>query len=135
MRRLGCPCEISTLTGFGLVVEIGDCTRFTGKSIGSYLGLVPSEKSSGQSRSLGPITKTGNGYMRRLLMEAAWHHQHRYVAGKMVRDRWNLASPAARTRGDLRNRRLNKRWKQFKKRKKPNNVADAAITRELAGWC
>lgn len=135
VRRLGCLRGISTLTGFGLAVEIGDWARFTGNSIGSYLGLVPSENSSGQSRSLGPITKTGNGHARRLLVEAAWHHQHRYVAGKTIRDRWDLASPAARARGDLGNRRLNKRWDQFKKRKKANNVANAAIARELAGWC
>ena len=135
IHRLGCLRGISTLTGFGLAVEIGDWTRFTGNSIGSFVGLVPSENSSGQSRSLGPITKTGNGHARRLLVEAAWHHQHRYVPGKTIRDRWDLASPAARARGDLGNRRLNKRWNQFKARKKTNNVANAAIARELAGWC
>ena len=135
VRRLGCLRGISTLTGFGLAVGIGDWIRFTGNSIGSFVGLVPSENSSGQSRSLGPITKTGNGHARRLLVEAAWHHQHRYVPGKTIRDRWDLASPAARVRGDLGNRRLNKRWNEFKKRKKPSNVANAAIARELAGWC
>jgi len=135
VHRLGCLRGISTLTGFGLAVEIGDWNRFTGNSIGSFVGLVPSENSSGQSRSLGPITKTGNGHARRLLVEAAWHHQHRYVPGKTIRDRWDLASPAARARGDLGNRRLNKRWNQFKARKKANNVANAAIARELAGWC
>ena len=135
VRRLGCLRGISTLTGFALAVEIGDWTRFTGNSIGSFVGLVPSENSSGQSRSLGPITKTGNGHARRLLVEAAWHHQHRYVPGKTIRDRWDLASPAARARGDLGNRRLNHRWNQFKARKKRPIVANAAIARELAGWC
>ena len=134
VRRFGCLRGISTLTGFGLAVEIGDWSRLSGNSIGSYLGPVLSENSSGQSRSLGPITKTGDGHARRLLVEVARHHQHRYMVGKMVRDRWDLASPAARARGDLGNRRLNKRWMQFKKRKKPNNVANAAIARELAGW-
>lgn len=52
-------------------VEIGDWTRFTGSFIGSYLGLVPSENSSGQSRRQGPITKAGNTYARKLLIEAA----------------------------------------------------------------
>ena len=135
VRRLGCLRGISTLTGFGLAVEIGDWNRFTGNSIGSFVALVPSENSSGQSRSLGPITKTGNGHARRLLVEAAWHHQHRYVAGKTIRDRWDLASPAARARGDLGNRRLHHRWMQFKKRKKRPIVANTAIARELAGWC
>ncbi|WP_223945451.1 transposase [Arthrobacter sp. StoSoilB20] len=55
-----CLRGIRTTTAFGLAVEIGDWTRFTGKSIGSYLGLDPSEISSGQSRQVGPITKAGN---------------------------------------------------------------------------
>ncbi len=42
---------------------------------GAYLGLVPTEYSSGTSRSQGSITKTGNGHARRLLIEAAWHHR------------------------------------------------------------
>ena len=65
MRRLGCLRGIGTLTGFALAVEIGDWHRFTGNSIGSFVGLVPAEYSSGSSRSQGPITKTGNGHARR----------------------------------------------------------------------
>jgi transposase len=68
---LMCLRGISMTTGFGLAVEIGDWTRFTGSSIGSYLGLVPSEESSGLSRHQGPITKAGNTYARKLLVEAA----------------------------------------------------------------
>ena len=78
VHRLGCLRGISTLTGFGLAVEIGDWQRFTGSTIGSYVGLVPSEYSSGTSRSQGSITKTGNGHARRLLVEAAWHHRKIY---------------------------------------------------------
>ena len=74
-RRLACLRGISTLTGFALAVEIGDWERFTGASIGAYLGLVPSEHSSGTSRVQGAITKTGNTHVRRLLVEAAWHHR------------------------------------------------------------
>jgi transposase len=135
VHRLGCLRGISTLTGFALAVEIGDWTRFNGNSIGSYIGLVPSENSSGRSRALGPITKTGNGHVRRLLVEAAWHHQPRYRVGKTLRDRWDLASPAARARGDAGNRRLHARWERFAARKKQHNVAIVAIARELAGWC
>ncbi|HEY3000723.1 MAG TPA: transposase [Kribbellaceae bacterium] len=80
-RRLGCLRGISTLTGFALAVEIGDWERFTGASIGAYLGLVPSEHSSGQSRVQGAITKTGNAHVRRLLVEAAWHHRTTYRPG------------------------------------------------------
>ena len=74
-RRLGCLRGISTTTGFALAVEIGNWHRLSGSTIGSYLGLVPSESSSGASRVQGGITKTGNKHARRLLIEAAWHHK------------------------------------------------------------
>ena len=76
-HRLGCLRGIGTLTGFALAVEIGDWNRFTGATIGSFVGLVPSEHSSGSSQSQGSITKTGNTHARRLLVEAAWHHRRR----------------------------------------------------------
>ena len=79
---------VSTQTGFALAVEIGDWRRFTGNSIGSFVGLVPSEYSSGASRVQGSITKTGNTHVWRLVVEAAWHLRARYVAGKAMRDRW-----------------------------------------------
>jgi len=60
-RRLGCLRGVSTLTGFALAVEIGDWSRFTGATIGSYVGLVPTEYSSGASRVQGGISKTGMG--------------------------------------------------------------------------
>ncbi len=134
VRRLGCLRGISTLTGFALAVEIGDWHRFTGNSIGSFVGLVPSEYSSGTSRVQGSITKTGNTHVRRLLVEAAWHHRGRYVAGKTMRDRWNLAPAAARARGDQGNRRLHRRWTRFNERRKKSTIANVAIARELAGW-
>jgi len=83
----------------------------------------------------GRITKTGNGHARRLLVEAAWHHQSRYIVGKTMRDRWDLAPAAARARGDAGNRRLHARWVQFNDRGKRHVVANVAIARELAGWC
>jgi transposase len=135
VRRLGCLRGVSTLTGFALAVEIGDWDRFTGRTIGSFVGLVPSEFSSGASRVQGSITKTGNTHVRRLMVQAAWHHRARYVAGKELRDRWELTSPAARVRGDEGNRRLHARWVTFNQRRKRPVVANVAIARELAGWC
>ena len=85
VRRLGCLRGVSTLTALGLAVEIGDWDRFTGASIGAYLGLVPSEHSSGESRRQGPITKAGNTHARRLLIEAAWHHRPTYRVGLTMR--------------------------------------------------
>ena len=135
VRRLGCLRGISTLTGFGLAVEIGDWHRFTGSTIGAFVGLVPSEDSSGDSRSQGSITKTGNGHARRLLVEAAWHHAKPYrVPGKVIRDRWEHAPAEARLRGHDGNRRLHQRWQAFTARKKKPVIANVAVARELAGW-
>ena len=136
VHRLGCLRGISTLTGFGLAVEIGDWHRFTGSTIGAFVGLVPTEHSSGRSRSQGSITKTGNGHARRLLVEAAWHHAKPYRtpgqgdAGPLGR----RPRPQARVRGHEGNRRLNQRWQTFTVRKKKPTIANVAVARELAGW-
>jgi transposase len=135
VRRLGCLRGIGTLTAFALTVEVGDWHRFTGRSIGSFVGLVPAEYSSGNSRALGPITKTGNSHARRLLVESAWHHRSPYRPSKAMHERWALAPAQARARGDEGNRRLHHRWEAFILRKKRHNVATIAIARELAGWC
>jgi transposase len=135
VRRLGCLRGIGPLTSFALAVEIGDWHRFTGRTIGTFIGLVPTEHSSGESKARGSITKTGNTHVRRLLVEAAWHHRARYQIGKTMRDRWDLAPAAARVRGDEGNRRLHQRWVKFIDRRKPHTVANVAIARELAGWC
>jgi transposase len=135
VTRLGCLRGVSTLTGFGLAVEIGNWHRLSGRSIGAYLGLVPTESSSGGTRSQGSITKTGNGHARRLLIEAAWHHRKPDRIGADLRRRQDRAGPAARDRGQRANRRLHARWVGFDARHKRPVVANTAIARELAGWC
>jgi transposase len=136
VHRLGCLRGVSTLTAFGLAVEIGDWERLDGRRIGSYLGLVPTEHSSGQSRSQGGLTRTGNAHARRLLIEAAWHHRPRYTpTSPTLRARWALASAEARERAHQGNLRLHRRWRSFEARGKRRVVANAAIARELAGWC
>jgi transposase len=134
-RRLGCLRGIAMLTGFALAVEIGDWERFTGAGIGAYLGLVPSEHSSGQSRAQGAITKTGNAHVRRLLVEAAWHHRTTYHPGVTLRRRWDQAPAAARARGHAGNQRLHTRWVNLNLRRKRPVIANVAVARELAGWC
>ena len=136
VTRLCCLRGISTLTGFALAVEIGDWHRLSGATIGAYLGLVPTEHSSGGTRSQGSITKTGNGHARRLLVEAAWHHRKTYRnPGATMRARWDNAPAAARVRGHEGNHRLHRRWVVFTERGKKPVVANVAIARELAGWC
>jgi len=135
VARLGCLRGVGTLTGFGLAVEIGDWHRFTGNSIGSFLGLTPSEHSSGGSRAVGSITKTGNGHARRLLVESSWHHRKPYrLSAEMIRRR-DGQSPLVRARADQANRRLNQRWRTFDARKKRPTIAAVGVARELAGWC
>lgn len=138
VTRLACLRGVATLTAFGLAAEIGDWQRLTGRSIGAYVGLVPSESSSGQSRSQGGITKTGNGHVRRLLIEAAWHHRAQYRPDRPsveLRRRQDRAPVVARHRADQANRRLHARWARFDARGKRPVVANTAVARELAGWC
>jgi transposase len=136
VTRLACVRGIATLTAFGLAVEIGDWQRFTGASIGAYLGLVPAEDSSGDRRARGPITKAGNAHARRLLVEAAWHHRQPLRAPtKPVRDRRAGAAPAVRARALAADRRLHHRWQALDARGKRATVSVIAVARELAGWC
>jgi transposase len=136
VNRLGCLRGISALTGLALTVEIGDWTRFTGSTIGAYVGLVPSEHSSGTSRVQGSITKAGNTHVRRLLIESAWHHRKSYsTSGPSLRARWTKVDPALRARGHAGNRRLHARWRTFTERGKNPIVANVAVARELSGWC
>jgi transposase len=133
--RLGCLRGVSTLTAFGLTTEIADWYRFTGSSIGAYLGLTPAESSSGEHRSQGSITKTGNSHARRLLVEAAWHHRRRYRTSRELIRRQDGQPPEVRARAEAGNRRLHRRWTRFDTRHKRPTIAAVAVARELAGWC
>lgn len=137
VTRLGCLRGMGALTSLALAVEIADWDRFTGKTIGTYLGLTPSEYSSGTSRRLGGITKTGNSHARRLLVEAAWHHrkQLRQQPTSALTLRQQNASQEARLRGQAGNERLHKQWEKFVARRKKATIANVAIARELSGWC
>jgi transposase len=135
VARLGCLRGVGTLTAFALAVEIGDWHRFTGSSIGAYLGLVPSEDSTGQRRVQGGITKTGNTHARRLLVEAAWHHRRPYRPSRELLRRRHDAHPAAVARAEQANRRLHRRWERFDRRDKRSTISAVAVARELAGWC
>ncbi|MFD7283491.1 transposase [Streptomyces sp. NPDC059862] len=133
--RLRCLRGVSTLTVLGLSVEVGDWQQFTGSTIGSYFGLVPSEDSSGSRRMQGPITKTGNSHARRLLVEAAWHHRRPYRPSRELIRRRDGQPPAVRNRAACGNRRLNHRWDRLDAQGKRPTITAVAVARELAGWC
>src|SRR4051812_35368011 len=92
--RLCCLRGVSVLTALALTVELGDWTRFRPQSLGPFLGLTPSEDSSGERRRLGGITKTGNTHARRLLVEAAWQ-QRRPLRESTTLARRRQGQPAA----------------------------------------
>jgi transposase len=133
--RLCCLRGIGTLTALALTVELGDWTRFRPQSLGPFLGLTPSEDSTGERRRLGGITKTGNTHARRLLVEAAWQ-QRRPLRESATLARRRQGQPAAvRARADQSARRLHARWHALERRGKRRTVVAVAVARELAGHC
>jgi transposase len=133
--RLCCLRGISTLTALALTVEIGDWTRFRPQSLGPFLGLVPSENSSGEKRRQGAITKTGNSHARRLLVEAAWHHRRPLRASATLQRRRQGQSAAVRARADHSCRRLHARWQALERRGKRRTIVAVAVARELTAHC
>ncbi len=131
--RLVCLRGVSTLTALGLTVEPGDWHRFRPESLGPFLGLTPSEDSTGDRRQLGSITKTGNTHARRLLVEAAWH-QRRPPSTALERRRGGQPA-AVCVQADRSARRLHKRWHALEGRGKRRTVVAVAVARELAGHC
>jgi len=133
--RLVCLRGVSTLTALGLTVELGDWERFQPHSLGPFLGLTPSEDSTGGRRRLGGITKTGNTHARRLLVEAAWH-QRRPLRTSAALERRRQGQPAAvRARAEKSARRLHARWHALESRGKRRTIVAVAVARELAGHC
>jgi len=133
--RLVCLRGVATLTALALTVEIGDWQRFGPQSLGPFLGLTPSEDSTGERRRLGAITKTGNTHARRLLVEAAWH-QRRPLRASTTLERRRQGQPAAvRARADQSARRLHQRWHALEGRGKKRTIVAVAVARELAGHC
>jgi len=88
VAALRCFKGIDTVTAVCLVAELHDFRRFRSpRQLAAYVGLVPSEDSSGERERRGPITKSGNRHVRRLLVEAAWHHRHRPALSAPLRAR------------------------------------------------
>jgi transposase len=135
VARLCCLRGVATLTALALTVELGDWRRFRPQSLGPFLGLTPSEDSTGERRRLGAITKTGNTHARRLLVEAAWQ-QRRPLRASATLERRRQGQPAAvRARADRSARRLHQRWHALEQRGKRRTVVAVAVARELAGHC
>jgi transposase len=135
VARLCCLRGISTLSALALTVELGDWRRFQPASLGAFLGLVPSEASSGARRRQGGITKTGNGHARRLLVEAAWHQRRPLRPSATLAGRRADQPATVRAEAEAVACRLHQRWWQLERRGKRRTVVAVAVARELAGHC
>lgn len=136
VSALRCLRGISNVTAFSIAAEIGDFSRFsTARSFMSYLGLVPSESSSGESVARGSITRTGNAHVRTLLVESAWHHARalRPLSPTFIADAEGVSSEVERMAFGA-NVRLHERYAHLRASGKPAAVANVAIARELAGF-
>jgi transposase len=135
VARLRCLRGIDTLSALGLAAEIGDFARFaTAEEFMAFVGLVPSEHSSGERRRQGSITKVGNAHVRRLLVEAAWHARRRPTVGYQLARRQRGQDAAVIERAWRCQQRLYARWQRMAARGKPQQKIVVASARELAGF-
>jgi transposase len=117
------------------LAEIGDLSRFqTPRQLMAYLGLVPSEESTGDTIKRGSITKAGNRRARRMLLECAWSYQHPARVGRTKQHKVDAAPPAVREIAWKAQCRLNRRYRALTRRGKLKTVAITAVARELAGF-
>ena len=126
---------IRILTAASIVAEIGDFRRFASATdFMSFVGLVPSEHSSGSSRRQGGITKSGNHHVRRLLVESAWSYRFKPRLSRKIRARSSDVSSSVHEVAWKAQHRLNDRYRRLAGGGKPRQVVICAIARELAGF-
>ena len=120
-----------------MCAEIGEWERFDHPDqLASYLGIVPSEHTSGAQRRLGSITKAGSTHARRLLVEAAYHYRRGPAVGEALERRQRGQAPEIIHISWRTQRRLHARWRQLKDtRRKPSGIVAVKIARELAAYC
>lgn len=135
VRKLACLRGISTLSALALLAEVGDFRRFESpRQLMAYVGLVPREYSSGGKEKRGGITKTGNGQVRRLLVEAAWAYRHRPAFGERLRAAMAGQPPAVVEYARKAQVRLHRRYTLLVSKGKPSQLAVTAVARELCAF-
>lgn len=131
---LGCFRGVDVTSAMILLSELGDITRFSSaRKLMAFLGITPSEYSSGGKEKRGGITKTGNAFVRRILIEAAWHYRHPARVGARLRARRKDQPGWAVAMADKCQTRLHRRHHRLSERK-PSTKANTAVARELAGF-
>jgi transposase len=132
---LCCFHGIDTLTAITIITEIFEFGRFESpQHLMSYLGLTPSEDSSGDRQKKGAITKAGNKRIRRLLNEASWHYRHMYIPSAALKKRRKGQPQWAVEIADAAGRRLSRRHRYLINKGKMPCKANIAVARELAGF-
>ena len=132
---LRCFRGIDTVTALGIVAELHGFERFDDPGqLMSFLGLTPSENSSGEKQRKGPITKAGNKRVRRLLVEAAWHQRHIPAVSKALKKRRAGQPQGVIDIANKAQRRLYSRYWHLIHQGKPHCKAVTAVARELAGF-
>jgi transposase len=132
---LRCFRGLDTLSALAVLIEVGDFHRFPHpRELMAYLGLVPSEASTGDRESRGSITKAGNTHVRRVLVEAAWHYRHPPRLGKALAQRSQGQPPAVLAHAWKAQQRLHRRYRHLVGHGKRAPVAVVAIARELVGF-
>jgi transposase len=135
VRALQCLRGVARTAAAVIAVEVGDLSRFqSAPQLMSYAGGVPSERSSGGKTSRGSITKTGNGHLRRIIVEAAWAYRHRPAIGPELRRRQQCLSAAVQEISWKAQHRLHSRYVKLILGGKHRNVAVTAVARELLGF-
>jgi transposase len=135
VRKLRAFRGIDYLTALSLVVEIGDFKRFpSAEAFMSYLGLVPTERSSGKKRKQGGITKTGNGHLRRLLTESSWHYTRPNQVSKRLSKRREGTDEGTIRYADKAMKRLHEKYTRMVFKGKTKQTSVTAVARELAGF-
>ncbi len=126
---------VQCLVAITVVAELGDLTRFDSPhQLAAFVGLVPSEDSSGPRRRLGAITKTGNSRARRALVEGAWAYRHPAKVSEHIQRRIDALPKPIQDIGWKAQVRLCKRFRRLVARGKHPNVAVTAIARELIAF-
>ena len=135
VRALQLLRGIELIAAVTFTSEIGDIRRFDSpRQLMGYLGLVPSERSTGDTVRRGGITKTGNGRVRRMLIESAWAYRHPPRIGRNKLARLEQATPKVREIAWKAQSRLCARYRKLSARGKKSTVVCTAIARELAGF-
>lgn len=126
---------IDELASSMLVAELGELTRFGRPTqLSAFVGLIPSEASSGSRRRLGAITKTGNAHVRRLLVECAQSYRHPAKLSPRIRRRFERCSPQVQAIAWKAQTRLCPRFRRLLAKGRPRNLVVTAIARELCGF-